>query len=144
MTFKNFKFCRCSYIVNTNRTIMSSHRKSLAFAMECNHREDAHHVLKNTANLLVRILSQSQIIRIKASQQNLYNFDQISLYYCRVTIYKVSQNFKYIFLEFKALSKICSMVLYLHQELISTGAPRFHQHFSRLMFEEKLTITLQV
>lgn len=44
VSFKNLPFCRCSYVVDTDWTVVSANSQSLSVKVERHHWEDLYHV----------------------------------------------------------------------------------------------------
>lgn len=58
---------------------MRAHCQPLGVVVEGNHGENLNHIRKNHTYVLVAVLSQSQLVRVQAPQQNLHDLNQILL-----------------------------------------------------------------
>lgn len=77
---------------------MRSNGQSLALMMESYHREQLDHNAQNDRYNFMRVLSESQVIRVETLEQDLGQLNQVVLEVLSVPVYEVSKDFQHVLL----------------------------------------------
>ena len=111
MTFQDLPLGRRPNVIDSNRSIVGTHCKSLCVVVERNHWEYLYHVWKNDRHVFVAVFAQGKLIWIQAAQEDLDYLDQILFKVLAITIDEVPQSFKHILLMLLTWTQCCRMEL---------------------------------